>query len=311
MIRYERPGKKYYVKIILLASLSLLVALPTGSSAEEVTHKFRGLTLNANLELAPGATIQDGVVLVLHGPLAHNKMEIIENIQRALADNERSSLAINLSLSVDNRHGFYDCSIPHQHTQEDTIDEIAAWIEWLRQQDVSEVVLLGHSRGANQAMIYAATRKDPEVKQLVLLAPGTSEIQKSYEGRYGNDIKKIISRASALVTANKPDKLMEKTDFNICPQTAVSAKTFLSYYKADAPFNNFEDFLPRLKLPTLITTGSMDERFPHTEEKVSPYADGKIIQLNQIEGADHFFRDFNIDEAMEAAVEFLETAEGT
>ncbi|HMB72635.1 MAG TPA: alpha/beta hydrolase, partial [Gammaproteobacteria bacterium] len=100
-------------------------------------------------------------------------------------------------------------------------------------------------------------------------------------------------------------------DFIICPRTNVSAKSFLSHYKADALFNSFEKYLPRLKLPTLITTGSLDERFPHTEEKISPYVDGKTIRHNEIEGAGHFFRDFNIDEAMEAAVEFLEATEGT
>ena len=55
----------------------------------------------------------------------------------------------------------------------------------------------------------------------------------------------------------------------------------------------------------------MDERFPYTEEKVAPYVDGKLIRLIEIEGAGHFFLDFNIDEAMEAAVEFLADSGGT
>jgi pimeloyl-ACP methyl ester carboxylesterase len=288
-----------------------LSALPTGSTAAEVTHKFKGLTLNANLELAPGSTLEHGVVIVVHGPLAHNRMEIIENAQRALAENGRNSLAINLSLKVDNRHGFYDCTIPHLHTQEATLDEIASWVDWLRRQGVSEVALMGHSRGGNQAMIYAATRRDPEVRQLILLAPGTGEIQKAYERRYGSDIEAVLSRAGALVEDGKPEALMVKTDFNICPRTDVSAKTFLSYYDFDSPFNQFETYLPRLELPTLITTGSMDERFPHTEEKISPFVDGKLIRHKRVEGAGHFFRDFNIDEAMEGAVEFLDSTRGT
>jgi pimeloyl-ACP methyl ester carboxylesterase len=311
MTKHKIQGKKYLFMTGLVASLYLLTALLTEASAEEVTQEFNGLTVNANLELAPGSALEEGVVLVLHGPLAHNRMEIIENIQRALAENGRNSLAINLSLAVDNRHGFYDCTIPHQHTQEDTIDEISAWVGWLRQQGVTNVVLLGHSRGANQAMVYAATSRDPEVKQLILLAPGTADIQEAYKGRYGNDLEKLISQAKAMVAANRGEELMTKTDFMICPQTDVSAKTFLSHYDADVPFNNFEKFLPQLKLPTLITTGSMDDRFPHTQEKVAPYADGKLIRLNEVEGAGHFFRDFNIDEAMEAAVEFLDDSKGT
>ena len=311
MTKLEAQSKKYPVIKGLLVALSLLAVLPTASSAEEVTQKYNGLTLNANLEKAPGSTLEEGVVLVLHGPLAHNRMEIIENIQRALAENGRNSLAINLSLAVDNRHGFYDCTIPHRHTQEDSLDEISAWVDWLRQQGVADIVLLGHSRGANQVMVYSATHRDPEVKQLILLAPGTAEIKKAYQVRYGYDIEKLVSEAREMVAANKANELMEQTDFGICPQSDVSAKTFLSYYADDVPFNNFDEFLPRLNRPTLITTGSMDERFPNTEEKIAPYVDGKMIHHTEIEGAGHFFRDFNIDEAMEAAVEFLNGTSGT
>ena len=132
MMKLEAQGKKYPVIKGLLVALSLLAVLPTGSSAEEVTQKYKGLTLNANLEKAPGSTLEEGLVLVLHGPLAHNRMEIIENIQRALAENGRNSLAINLSFAIDNRHGFYDCSIPHRHTQEGALEEISAWVDWLR-----------------------------------------------------------------------------------------------------------------------------------------------------------------------------------
>ena len=311
MIKYNRPDRNYLLTISLLAWLSLSAALPSAANAEEVTQKFKGLTLNANLELAPGNEIGDGVVLVVHGPYAHNKMEIIENVQRALAENGRNSLAINLSFLIDNRHGFYDCSIPHRHTQERSVEEIAAWVDWLRQKNVSEIALLGHSRGANQVMVYSATHSDPEVKQLILLAPGTADIQKAYQARYGTEIGKFLSRAEEMVAANRADELMEKTDFGICPQTDVSARTFLSYFGSEVPFNNFDEYLPRLNRPTLITTGSMDERFPNTEEKIAPYVDGKMIYHTEVMGAGHFFRDFNIDEAMEAAVEFLDASSGT
>ena len=311
MMNYDRPGRKQLLTIGLLAALSLMAALPTAAGAEEVTQEFKGLTLNANLELTPGGAIEDGVVLVVHGPYAHNKMEIIENVQRALAENGRNSLAINLSFLIDNRYGFYDCSIPHRHTQERSVEEIAAWVDWLRQKDVTEIALLGHSRGANQVMVYSATHSDPEVKQLILLAPGTADIHQAYEGRYGTDIDKIISRAREMVAADRADELMEKTDFGICPQTDVSARSFLSYFGVDVPFNNFDKFLPRLNRPTLITTGSIDERFPNTEEKIAPHVDGKMLYHVKIEGAGHFFRDFNIDEAIEAAVEFLNSTSGT
>jgi len=43
--------------------------------AKEVTLRHKGLTLNANLELAAGKTPADGVILMTHGGLAHRDME--------------------------------------------------------------------------------------------------------------------------------------------------------------------------------------------------------------------------------------------
>ncbi len=92
---------------VLLIFVIILVNL---AQAEEVTNAYNKLTLNANLELAEGKTLQNGVVLIVHGLLAHNKMEIVETTQQALLENGLNSLAINLGLGIDNRHGFYDCN---------------------------------------------------------------------------------------------------------------------------------------------------------------------------------------------------------
>ena len=48
------------------------------SEAKEVKIKHGDLTLNANLNLAPGKSLADGIVLMLHGTLAHKDMELIQ-----------------------------------------------------------------------------------------------------------------------------------------------------------------------------------------------------------------------------------------
>ena len=142
----------------------LLLSSAIGADAKEVTQQYEGLTLNANLELAAdGADFPASVVLVVHGLMGHNHMEIIESAQRVLRDNGKSSLAINLSLGVDNRKGFYLCDSPHRHLQENAVSEIGAWVAWLRERGAREIVLLSHSRGANESMIYVATRAAPEI----------------------------------------------------------------------------------------------------------------------------------------------------
>ena len=61
---------------VIIGVLLLVTFIPL--QAKEVTQQFRGLTINANLELADGKTLEDGVVLILHGTMAHNRMEIID-----------------------------------------------------------------------------------------------------------------------------------------------------------------------------------------------------------------------------------------
>ena len=61
-----------------------------------------------------------------------------------------------------------------------------------------------------------------------------------------------------------------------------------------------------MPIPTLIVTGSRDEVEPNIVEDLAPYADGRRIRIDVIENAGHFFQDFNIEEAVEAAVEFID-----
>ena len=288
-------------RFLLVSALGLVSFL---ARADEVTRDFRELTLNANLMLADGKRYQDGMVLIVHGLMGHNRMEIIEKSQNVLKDHGFSSLAINVSLGFDNRHGFFNCGKPHRHLQDDAIGEISAWVEWLREQGTKHIVLMAHSRGANQAMVYAVEDLDPEVKRLVLLAPGTGLSKESFEDRWGEGYDETLAQARNLVAAGKGEELMRNIDMLYCPRSSVTANSWISYY-GDSRFRKFQSYLPRIQIPTLIVAGTVDERFPNIEEDVKPYIDGKIIQLSIIEGAGHFFRDFNIDEAMEEAVEFL------
>ncbi len=66
--------------------LALFLAVSLASRAEEVTLQHRGLDLNANLALAESKGLSDGVLLMVHGTLAHNRMEIIRELEQWLKD---------------------------------------------------------------------------------------------------------------------------------------------------------------------------------------------------------------------------------
>ncbi len=287
--------------------LLFVFSFPIPAQAKEVTQKYKDLTINANLEMAEGKDFKGGMVLIVHAYLAHNKMEIIRTAQQALLDIESSSLAINLSLGIDNRRGYHGCELPHRHIQDNALYEISAWVEWLRNKGVSDITLMGHSKGANQAMVYAVENLDKEVRRLVLLAPGQGEeIKGMYMERYGVSLDKPLAHAMNQIATGKGNELMQDIDILICPRINITAYSFVSYNSENNKFRNFRTYLPKSPIPTLIIAGSSDERQPNIVELVTPFVDGEHIQVGVIEGAGHFFRDFNIDEAMEAAVEFLE-----
>ncbi len=291
-----------------LALFVALAALPL--RAEEVTIEHNGLTLNADLKMAAGKTMRDGVILFAHASLQHNRMEIVRVFTEQLRSAGFSTLAYTFSAGLDNRRGPYDCATPHRHTIEGRIKEVGLWVEWLKQQGVGEIVLAGHSGGANRTGEYIVESDDPIFKKVLLIAPGTGDdfarSPEGYRARYRTDLNVILKRARALMNTGKGDTFMEKTDIMFCARTTVSAKSFLSFYGPTKLQSHIIPWLmDRMPKPTLVVAASEDNIAPDLARMVEPFVDGKRLRLVVLEGCGHFFRDLCADDAVEAAVEFL------
>ncbi len=150
-MRQMKPG--------LVILLALIFLLPGNVRAEEVIHEFQGLDLRGNLELADGKSLKNGVALIVHGTMSHNRMEMIATLQENLRARGLNSLAITLSLGLDRREGPYPCDIEHNHRHLDAVDEIRSWISWLKIAGAKRVTLIGHSRGGNQVALYMALNR--------------------------------------------------------------------------------------------------------------------------------------------------------
>lgn len=275
--------------------------------AKEVTLRHKGLTLNANLELAAGKKLTDGAILITHGTLAHRGMETIVYLQNLLKEKGYNTLAINLSLGLDNRHDMYDCKVTHRHRHADAADEIGAWMDWLKKQGTKRVAVMGHSRGGAQTALYAVERDNPLVKAVVLYAPATRDPAKDaagYHERYKKPLAPLLEQAQTLVKAGKGSTVLEHTDLLYCPDTSVTADAFVSYYEPD-PRQDTPTLIPKIKKPTLVVVAGNDEVVVGLDKKVAPLADGKRVQMKVVDGADHFFRDLYADDAVEMTVAFL------
>jgi pimeloyl-ACP methyl ester carboxylesterase len=198
---------------------------------------------------------------------------------------------------------------PHRYTINESLEEIRAWVTWLKKHGASKLILFGHSYGGNEIARYAANNDEDAILGVVLLGPGTADHRmwspSGYKIRYGKKLKEILERADLLVAAGKGDTLMENVDFLFCPQATVSAASFVSYYRVD-PERLLPNLMKAAKKPTLFIAASEDNRMPDLNRLVKPFVDGKLTRLVVIQGSGHFFLDLNSDEAVEQAVEFFQ-----
>ncbi|MDH3980305.1 MAG: alpha/beta hydrolase [Gammaproteobacteria bacterium] len=291
--------------IILLLGLCLSFSTMAGV----VTLSHDGRTLNANLEQA-GSDVSTGpVVLMTHGTLAHRGMEIMAGLQGMFADRGISSLAINLSLGLDDRAAaMYDCATPHTHTHTDAVGEIGAWLGWLKAQGVSTVALLGHSRGGNQTARFAADHDDPVVSAVLLVAPMTQDAAyalQDYKKRYGKELAPLLAKAQKMVAEGKGSEMMAGVDFIYCEDTSATAEAFLSYHGPDEKMDT-PRLLTGIRAPVTVFAGTEDTVVKGLIGKVEPLADGKAISLVTMDGADHFFRDLYSEDIADLVAELLE-----
>jgi pimeloyl-ACP methyl ester carboxylesterase len=277
--------------------------------AKEATLKHKGLTLNANVELAAGMTLADGAILITHGALAHYGMETVVYLQKLFKDRGHNTLAINLSLGLDNRHGMYDCKVIHRHRNDDAADEIGAWVNWLQKQGSKRVALIGHSRGGAQTALFAAERDHALVKAVVLLAPATRDNTDAaaYQRRYNQPLAPMLEKADKLIREGKGDTLLERANLMQCRDIPVTAEGFVSYYGPKARVDALS-LIPKIKKPTLVVVAGNDEIVVGLDKKAPPLVDGKRVQLKVVDGADHMFRDLFADDAVDAIDAFLKGA---
>ena len=276
-------------------------------NADEIKRTFNGLTVNANVVLAEGKTLQDEVVLFTHGTLTHNGREPYDAIQELLAENGISSIAPNLSLDINDRHGEYDCNTLHTHQHDDAMQEIDFWLNWLKEEGASHVTLMAHSRGGNQTAWYSVENDSDMIKKVVLIAPATWSQQaeeKNYQKNYNLPLAPILKSAEKLVKEGKGDTQLSNINFIYCQDTNVSAEAFVSYYRnderMDTPF-----LLKKAVKPTLVIIGSADNVVADLTEKMAQ-VNNPLVSQHIVEDSDHFFLDLFTEELVEVAVEFIQ-----
>jgi len=295
----------YQIFIGLITSFSMMLSA-NAAEIKEIKQSHNGLTVNANLMMAEGKSYGDDIVLITHGTLTHKDRSTYALLQQNLADNGVSSIAINLSLGLNDRQGEYDCNVPHTHKHTDAITEIGFWLDWLKQQGATQVTLMGHSRGGNQTAWFAAENDSDLIKKVVLFAPATGGQQSAqeYEEKSGVPVSKVLAKANEFIQAGKGQTQMKDTDFIYCKKASVTAAAFVDYYTVNPQFHT-PNLLENPKKPTLVIMGTADTVVPSLPKLMKPLADAGKIQTLMVKDADHFFLDFANEDMAAGTAEFI------
>ena len=277
-----------FLRAAVVAASLAFVALPV--SAEPVQLKSGQTRLNGNMEVPPGKKLADGVALILHSALSDAKQDVVVALQQNLKKRGIASLAVTLSLGIDNREGPRACGLLHDYALAGTQREIAAWMAWLRADGAPAVDLIGFSRGATQ--IAELVPKLSRVGRVVLIAPQfatSAERAETYQRDYGHPITKPLADANAY-------PLQKMTvDFLQCRDAQVLGATFLDAYRERLP-----QLAAETTRPTLVVIAGADEAVPDLAKKLPDQ-----VQRVVIEGSGHFFPGAYGDQAADAIARFL------
>jgi len=294
--------------IVLALAMFSLAAFTANCPAEEVSLEYLGLEVSANIELAPGKSLKNEItVLLVHDTQGHGRMELMAALQDGLHDFGINSLAITLGLGFDKRHGMFDCSMEQDHRHEDAVDEIAAWVQWLKEKGAQSIIVAGHGRGANQVALYAINRIDKAVKRVVLVAPLMQTEEKAdsdYRARFGKPLRPELAKAEELVAREEDNQLLEVPGFLNCQHAQVTAGAFANYYGANAKFQT-TNLLQSIKVPVLVAVGDADPGLNDVQAAEPDFAALKTVTLAVISGADQDFRDAGADELAKKIKEFI------
>jgi uncharacterized protein len=294
-----------------LMGLTVLLALaePACAAEQELELSVAGRTTLATLRTPAAMTPDTPLVVMTHGTLAHKDMEVIQGVAKALEQRGIASLAHTLSLGLDRRKGMYDCAVRHDYVVEDAVAEIGAWIA--RAKGMSRLIFaFGHSRGGNQVARYLAASETPPVAGAMLLAPVTAkaeaDLRAAYAKTYGKPLEQFLELATKAVAAGRGGEWMDVPGFIYCRNAVVTARSFASFYAADAGQDTVA-LVARTKPPVLVLAATKDSVVPDVATafgSVAASSDGRV-QLDTIEGADHFFRDLFAEDVADRIAEFI------
>ncbi|MBI2404966.1 DUF1749 domain-containing protein, partial [Candidatus Gottesmanbacteria bacterium] len=168
-----------------------------------------------------------------------------------------------------------------------------AGIKFLVNQGFTEIILIGHSTGANKVCYYSATQKNDHVAGIVLAGPMSDRLE------IGLDIKKrkkVLTHMHRLVNQGKGDALL--LDYHYFP---ITPRRFLSLFEPGSTEDTFDygDKKPKLmyfskiRLPLFVVFAGNDEYADRPMQEIQNIFDKNVTSKHYksiiVPGALHKF----------------------
>lgn len=151
---------------------------------------------------------------------------------------------------------------------EDCVYDIDAGITFLENQGFSEIILAGHSTGANKVCYYQGNKQDLRVSGVILAGPLSDRLGQALDKeKLAGDVKTM----QKLVDEGKGDKIV--LGYHFFPMTPRRFLSIFSPHSAEDVFD-YGDKNPRftlfsrIKKPLLIIIGEKDENLDRPVERV-------------------------------------------
>lgn len=264
------------MKFRLSISFILLLFISTVTVASEKTVKLQiNSKINATASYIKGETSKPAV-LMIHGFLSTRNHATLKNLNLSIADEGYSTLTPTLSLGIDQRNQGLPCEAIHTHTMQKDVREIESWTNWLLAQGHKNIILLGHSFGSLQMLVYLKNG-NPAIKYAI----ATSLID--LEHAIGTQkVYSQLKQARQAIKAN--NDALQEYKISYCKKFVSTPGSFASYAEWDKA--RILKLLSSVTTPVHIVMGSsdnrMDKSWPATLRKQGS-------ELSIINGANHFF----------------------
>lgn len=146
--------------------------------------------------------------------------------------------------------------------------DIEAGITFLAKQGFAEVVVIGHSTGANKICYYAATQTNSHLSGVILASPLSDRLDPSLNKE---KLAKDLAHMEDFVRQGKSHDLLTGYDF-----FPLTPKRFLSLYTPNSLEDQFDygdprprmTYFSRIKQPLLVVLSGKDEYADRSAKKI-------------------------------------------